>query len=89
VLNTTVILGELKPKEVVVELCMGHAAPGNQAKSPTYTPMTLKTSRPDGSHDYTITVPCDSSGRFAFTVRVVPAGDDWKAASPGYVTWAA
>jgi len=88
VVTTTAYLGELKPSEVTVELCMGHAVAGNQAKSPSCIPMTLVSSRPDGSHDYTITVLCKESGRFAFTARAVPAGNDWKASSPGYVTWA-
>jgi starch phosphorylase len=88
IVSTTVFLGELKPAEAVVELCMGHAVAGNQAKGPVFTPMTLKTSLPDGSHEYTLTVPCDESGRFAFTARAVPAGNEWKASSPGYVTWA-
>lgn len=86
--TTNVFLGEIKPSDVVVELCIGHAVSGNQAKSPVFTPMTLKTPREDGSFDYTLTVPCEESGRFAFTVRAVPAGDNWKASSPGYVTWA-
>ena len=85
--NTTVFLGELKPSEVSVELCMGQAVAGNQAKSPACTPMKLVSSRADGTHDYTVTVVCEQSGRFAFTARAVPAGNDWKAASPGYVTW--
>jgi starch phosphorylase len=86
--TTNVFLGEIKPSDVVVELCIGHAVSGNQAKSPVFTPMTLKATREDGSFDYSLTVPCEESGRFAFTARAVPAGDDWKASSPGYVTWA-
>jgi starch phosphorylase len=86
--STSVFLGDLKPAEVLVELCLGHAIAGNQAKNPDFTPMKLKSSQPDGTHEYTITVPCEESGRFAFTARVVPAGNDWKASSPGYVTWA-
>ena len=86
--NATVFLGELEPSEVAVELCMGPAIAGNQAESPACSPMKLVASRPDGTHDYTITVTCEESGRFAFTSRAVPAGDDWKASSPGYVTWA-
>jgi starch phosphorylase len=87
-LVTNVHLGGILPAEVRVELCMGHAVSGNQAEHPVFTPMTLLAARPDGSHDYAATVTCSESGRFAFTVRAVPAGSDWKAASPGYVTWA-
>lgn len=85
--NCSVFLGELKPAEVAVELCMGPAAPGNQARSPAFAPMSLKSSRPGGSHEYTILVACPESGRFAFTARAVPVGNDWKASSPGYITW--
>jgi starch phosphorylase len=88
VLTSTVQLGELKPAEVEVQLCIGHAIAGNQAKAPVFSPMTLKASNPDGSHEYKVTVPCEESGRFAFTARAVPVGADWKASSPGYVTWA-
>lgn len=87
-IHCTVHLGELLPDEVAVELCIGPAVAGNQAKEPEFRPMQLETTRPDGSRIYAITVPCAESGRFAFTARAVPAGDDWKAASPGYVSWA-
>jgi glycogen phosphorylase len=87
-LSCTVQLGVLKPEEVSVELVFGHAAAGNQAEVPDFLPMTLKSAAADGTCEYEASVPCEESGRFAFTVRAVPAGNDWKAASPGYVTWA-
>ena len=87
-IETKVHLGGLRPEEVTVELCIGPAVAGNQAKSPEFLPMELKSTHPDGSHVFAFSVPCEESGRFAFTARVVPAGNDWKASSPGYVSWA-
>ena len=87
-LACAVHLGDIKPSEVTVELCTGPADAGNQIKSPAFQPMTLGKSAGDGWHEYIITVPCPSSGRFGLTARALPAGTDWKAASPGYVTWA-
>jgi len=86
-LVTSVFLGQLSPEEVSVELCTGPADAGNQIKSPAFHPMALRKSTPDGWHEYVITVPCPSSGRFGLSARVLPAGGEWKAASPGYVTW--
>ena len=86
-LVTSVFLGQLSPDEVSVELCTGPADAGNQIKSPAFHPMALRKSTPDGWHEYVITVPCPSSGRFGLSARVLPAGGEWKAASPGYVTW--
>jgi starch phosphorylase len=87
-ITCAVHMDSLKPEEVSVELCIGPAVAGNQARSPEYHPMTLKSAKPDGTHLYAITVPCPESGRFAYTARAVPAGNDWNASSPGYVSWA-
>ncbi len=42
----------------------------------------------DGAYVYGCTVTCEASGRFGFSVRVIPAGDDWIKFTPGLITWA-
>ena len=37
---------------------------------------------------YRLQVPCDKTGSFAFSARVVPASDPWRTSMPGYIRWA-
>jgi len=50
--------------------------------------MTVVEEKGDGKYLYGCNLICDVSGRFGFTVRVTPAGDDRFKATPGLLTWA-
>jgi starch phosphorylase len=41
-----------------------------------------------GRYTYGCTIRSDSSGRFGFTARVLPRGDDLIRFMPGLITWA-
>ena len=41
-----------------------------------------------GMYRYSCLLPCKSSGRFGFTVRVSPKEDDFLRFTPGLITWA-
>jgi starch phosphorylase len=44
--------------------------------------------RGEGSYLFRCTVTCKDSGRYGFTVRIVPRADDWIRFTPGLITWA-
>ena len=41
-----------------------------------------------GLYRYSCLVGCDAAGRFGYSVRATPHGDDWIKLTPGLVTWA-
>jgi starch phosphorylase len=81
-------LGKLRPEEVSVELYFGKAASLDAVVRSQALPMTVAEERGDGKFLYRCAVKCQDSGRYAFTSRIVPAGDDWIRTTPGLVTWA-
>ena len=42
----------------------------------------------NGSYRYGCNLNCDTTGRYGFTVRVMPRGDDFIKNTPGLITWA-
>ena len=50
--------------------------------------MAVEQELENGAYQYARHIDCDKSGRFGFTVRVVPAGDNHLMYTPGLLTWA-
>ncbi|MBW1985302.1 MAG: hypothetical protein JRI53_11340, partial [Deltaproteobacteria bacterium] len=50
--------------------------------------MAVKENRGDGEYLYECTMTCKNSGRYGFTVRVIPRGDGRIRFAPGLITWA-
>jgi len=50
--------------------------------------MTMAEDKGEGHYLYKCTVTCRDSGRYGFTVRVVPRADEWIRYTPGLLTWA-
>jgi starch phosphorylase len=50
--------------------------------------MEMINDRGNGHYLYRCKVICEDSGRYGFTVRVVPRADDWIRYTPGLLTWA-
>lgn len=86
--STLVHLGALTPEEVDVELYYGRMQRTNDLEKGLTQPMEVVETRGGGTFLYRCTVRCDDSGRYGFTVRVVPRADDWIRFSPGLLTWA-
>lgn len=86
--STVAYLGDLRPEEVSVELYFGRSATLDSVTRSQALPMTLAEERGGGEFLYRCTVPCRDSGRYAFTSRILPAGDEWIRTTPGLVTWA-
>lgn len=86
--STVAYLGELRPEEVSVELYFGRSATLDAVARSRALPMTLAEDRGEGEFLYRCTVQCQDSGRYAFTSRILPAGDNRIRTTPGLVTWA-
>lgn len=86
--TAVVHLGTLKPAEVDVELYYGRIQRGTELMKGLTQEMAMVEDRGEGRYLYRCTVSCRDSGRYGFTVRVVPRADDWIRFSPGLLTWA-
>jgi starch phosphorylase len=86
--TAAVYLGELRPDEVDVELYYGHLKSLDMLKDGATEPMFMTEERGNGDYLYSCIVTCNSSGRFGFTARITPRGDDLTKYSPGLITWA-
>jgi starch phosphorylase len=86
--TSEVNLGELKPEEVDVELYYGHIKSLEELTSSHIEPMQVLENRDNGNYLYGCTLNCEISGRFGFTVRVAPRGDERIKSTPRLLTWA-
>ena len=80
-------LGKLNPEEVSVELYSGHMKAVDALEGISTNPMTVVQHLDAGNYRYGCQVPCRRSGRYGFTVRVMPAGDDYLKFFPRLITW--
>ena len=83
-----VFLGEIKPDEVVVDLYYGPLRSIEKLETSKIVNMTVKEDIGQGTYIYSCKLLCDFSGRYGFTTRVSPQGDDWVRFTPGLLTWA-
>jgi glycogen phosphorylase len=86
--TTVAYLGDLRPEEVSVDLYYGLAASIDAVVRSQTVSMSMVEQLGDGRFLYRCKVQCQDAGRYAFTSRIVPAGDDWIRTTPGLVTWA-
>ena len=80
-------LGELHPQEVCVELYNGHMKAADTLQGINTFPMTVDEYFGNGNYRYGCRVPCQLSGRYGFTVRAKPEGDEYLKCLPGMITW--
>ena len=83
-----VSLGELNHEEVIVELYNGHMKAVDALEGINTIPMTVVEDLGNGNYRYGCQVPCELSGRYGFTARATPAGDDYMKNMPNLITWA-
>jgi starch phosphorylase len=86
--SVNVHLGAILPEEVDVELYYGRVRHLGELEKGASLPMTIFQERGNGDYLYRCTVTCNDSGRYGFTVRVVPRGDEWIRCTPGLLSWA-
>jgi starch phosphorylase len=87
-ISTDIHLGELTPEEVDVEVYYG---PVNTELQITDSKIAVIKNGKDisnGNYRYNHKLVCERSGRYAFTTRVTPKGDQWSHVMPGFITWA-
>ena len=80
-------LGELQPDEVDVELYYGNLKSLEEVSASHVEPMMVQKNSGNGNYLYGCELSCDVSGRFGFTVRVAPRGDDRIKSTPRLLTW--
>jgi starch phosphorylase len=83
-----VSLGDIRPEEVLVELYYGKLRTIDTLLPGTTQTMEVEEELGSGAYRYSCLLPCTSSGRFGFTVRVSPKGDDFLRFTTGLITWA-
>jgi starch phosphorylase len=83
-----VFLGDLHPSEVEVELYYGPIKLVENLESGNTEVMSVRESLVNGYFIYECSLTCMNSGRFGFTVRVKPRGDDRLKLTPYMITWA-
>jgi starch phosphorylase len=83
-----VVLGELRPDEVDVEVYYGPVDSENQITESHAEKMTIIEEKGKGSYIYGQEIVCHSAGRYGFSARITPFGRDWAITVPGFITWA-
>jgi starch phosphorylase len=84
-----VALGELQPSEVMVQLLHGPVGQNDELVPTDMVAMSVNGTADDGHLNYKGSFTCERSGRYGFTVRIVPANDDLVTpVELGKVTWA-
>ena len=81
-------LTELQPDEVDVELYYGHMKSLEDLDTSHVEQMNVLEDRGNGHFLYGCSLNCQGSGRFGFTVRVTPRGDERVKSTPRLLTWA-
>lgn len=81
-------LGELRPDEVEVEIYHGNLKSIDILTNSHVEKMSVLEDHGNGNFLYGCTLECRESGRYGFTARVTPRGDDWIRFIPGLVNWA-
>ncbi|MEW6079794.1 MAG: alpha-glucan family phosphorylase [Thermodesulfobacteriota bacterium] len=86
--EAVVHLADLSPDAVSVELYYGSVKTVDTIANGNIEPMNVVENLGEGVYRYGCDLPCNLPGRFGFTVRVIPRGDDFIRFSPGLMTWA-
>jgi len=83
-----VSLGGLQPDEVEVEVYYGPVDSENRIVESRSESMSPVSKVSEGTYLYKQEVTCTATGRYGFSARVMPRGNEWKHVMPGYITWA-
>jgi len=86
-ISTVVHLGDLRPDEVDVELYYGSFKSVDALTTSQTQQMQMQEDRGD-TFLYSCEIICEASGRFGFTARVTPHGDDHIKFTPEFIAWA-
>jgi len=81
-------LGRLQPADVDVELYYGLMESLDKLSSSRAAPMEMIKDLGEGNYLYGCDLACEISGRFGYTARVSPRGDERIKSTPRLLTWA-
>jgi len=81
-------LGELTPEEVEIQVYHGKVRTSDRLEGSRAENMWLQESLGEGFYMYACTIICSDAGRFGYTARVIPKGDEALTHTPGLITWA-
>lgn len=87
-LNLEAFLGDLTPEEVEVQIYHGKLRGADHLEGSRPETMQLEKQLEPGKYLYVSTLVCSDSGRFGYTARVIPSGDEILRHTPMLVTWA-
>ena len=88
-IQARVVLGNLRPQDVAVELYHGHINVTGDIENSSALPMHPKKAESNGLCLYAGTLPFHASGRWGYTVRVLPFHEDQNTPfDTGCITWA-
>ncbi len=85
--TSIVSLGELRPDDVEVELYYGIMRTLDDLNRSEVQSMSMLEAHGNGIYLYSCDIQCRVSGRYGFTIRVIPKGDEWTRFMPGFITW--
>jgi len=90
VVRAHICLGSLSPKDVVVELYHGRVDAQDEIFAADTAPMRPLSAEPQEVYEFeSAPVKCEDSGRYGFTVRVLPEYHGMPTHFlPGYIVWA-
>jgi starch phosphorylase len=71
-----------------VEVYYGPVGSMNTIESSHSVRMEMVEKEEKGYYTYSSEIVCEATGRYGFTVRVVPRDPVWKNTMPGLITWA-
>ncbi|WP_457553260.1 alpha-glucan family phosphorylase [Desulfobacula sp.] len=80
-------LGELTPEEVELQIYHGKLRSLDHLEDSRPENMWLQETISQGTYLYACTITCSDSGRFGYTARVIPKGDEVLSNTPGLITW--
>lgn len=86
--TANIFLGELRPEEVDVELYYGLLKSVDVLETSLIEPMRVSKENGNGEYLYSSTIRCRAAGRYGFTARVTPRGDDRLRFTPKLLSWA-
>ncbi len=81
-------LGGLQPEEVDAELYCGNLKTLDELSASHAETMKVLENRDNGHYLYGCILTCHDPGRFGFTARVTPHGDERLKSTPNLITWA-
>jgi starch phosphorylase len=87
-ITTRVELGDLKPEEVLVELYYGLLESVDSIRQGRTEAMSVAEDLGGGAYTYACTIKCSGAGRYGFTARVRPQGDQRMQTTPLMIAWA-